>query len=99
MEDGHWQTISFGLLTVLVAIGMLEIGKQTLGNMKRKRRTEKQRGWRDRFVLAMGGVRSDGCILAESRRGRGFRVQETRFREVLDGALGPVEMGDLQHLC
>jgi hypothetical protein len=45
---------------MLVAIGLLEIGKQTLGNMKGKRRTEKQWGWRDGFVLAMGGGRSDG---------------------------------------
>ena len=57
---------------MLVAIGVLEIGKQTSGNMKGKRRTERQWGWRDGFVLAMGGRRSDG-LYAESRRGHGFR--------------------------
>jgi hypothetical protein len=61
---------------MLVAIGVLEIGKQTLGNMKGKRRTEKQGGRRGGFVLAMGGGRSDG-FLAESHEGavdseRGF---------------------------
>lgn len=74
---------------MLVAIGLLEIGKQTLGNMKGKGRTEKQWGWRDGFVLTMGG-RSDGLYPGrESRRGRGFRE---RFW---------TEHSDLwrQHLC
>jgi hypothetical protein len=59
---------------MLVAIGVLEIGKQKLGNMRAKRRTEKQWGWRDGFVLATGEGRSDGLYPGrESRRGRGFR--------------------------
>ena len=64
---------------MLVAIGVLEIGKQTSGNMKGKRRTERQWGWRDGFVLAMGGRRSDGLYregVMDSERGfgRSFRT-------------------------
>ena len=76
---------------MLVAIGVLEIGKQTLCNMKGGKRTEKQWGWRDGFVLAMGGGRSDGLY-----PGKEWSWIQRRF---LDGAFGPVEMGDLQHLC
>ena len=52
LVTGHGRRSLAGIVVwsvdgMLVAIGVLEIGKQTLDNVKGKRRTERQRGWRD----------------------------------------------------
>jgi hypothetical protein len=73
---------------MLVAIGVIEIGKQTIGNVKGKRRTGRQWGWRDWVRSGNGRREYPG---RESRGGPGFR--ERFWTEVLDTC---VEMGDLE---
>jgi len=69
LEDGHWPgNFVWTVDGMLVAIGVLEIGKQTLGKVKGKRRTERQWGWRD-WVRAGNRRGVMGHILAESHEG------------------------------